>query len=175
VGGNAWNALGVRERWRESQRVCIVARQDFEAISVTPGPESAGALLKAEFGSWAMLACYFPQREAKAKYFDVSRMLSRDSRTRPLLIVGDLNTGNQESDRTRGGEKYIRAEDFNSLSRAEGLVDLWRLSNPARETEWTWLTSKNNFRIDHAFGNPSFVDLFHPLCRYDHSPRESRL
>lgn len=153
--------------------LCVAALEKFRAMSATPGRETPGALLKAEFESWLVLACYFPQMKAKARYFEVLRNATRDSGWQPLLIVGDMNTGNQVADRTPNGERYARSEDFDGLSRVEGLVDLWRRSNGAEERQWTWLTRQNGFRIDHAFANPPFVDRFRPICRYDHTPRDA--
>jgi len=105
-----------------------------------------------------MLACHFPQKEAEARYFEVCRSVARDCGRQPLLIIGDMNTGNQAADKTQDGEKYACTEDFDGLSRDEGLIDLWRRSNGPDERQWTWRTSQNSFRIDHAFANPLFVD-----------------
>jgi exonuclease III len=41
----------------------------FRSTSATPGPETAGTLMRVEFDRWTLLASYFPQGEAKAKYF----------------------------------------------------------------------------------------------------------
>jgi len=99
--------------------------------------------------------------------------VAKECSGQPLLIVGDLNTGNQMSDKTPAGTKYDCSEHFDRLSQREGLVDLWRRSNGADVREWTWYsTARNGFRLDHAFGNRVFVDLFGPSCRYDHRPRE---
>ena len=68
-----------------------------------------------EFDSWLMLACYFPQGEAKAPYFEVCRQVARECVERPLLIVSDLNTGSQTADKTPGDEKYARSDDFDGL------------------------------------------------------------
>jgi exonuclease III len=97
----------------------------------------------------------------------------RRSRQREALPDGgDLNTGNQVADRTPTGEKYACAERFDWLSEAGGLVDLWRRTNGAAAREWTWLTSKNGFRLDHAFGNGPLVKRFDPSCQYDDAPRK---
>ena len=53
-----------------------------------------------------MLACYFPQLEAKAAYFDVCERVAKDCGGQPLLTVGDMNTGNQIADKTPAGVKY---------------------------------------------------------------------
>ena len=152
--------------------VFVAAKHGCIETSVTPGNQSAGALMRVQFDSWAMLACYFPHLEAKAPYFDVCERVAKECGGQPLLIVGDLNTGNQSVDKTAAGTKYACSDRFDRLSQKEGLVDLWRRSNGTRPGEWTWLTKQNGFRIDHAFGNQQFVDRFDPACRYDHRPRK---
>jgi exonuclease III len=154
--------------------LAVAAKTSFDWVSVTPRRDSVGTMLRAEMGGWTMLAAYFPQGTAKHPYFDVIRDLTQECIGRPLLTLGDLNTGNQVADKTPEGVKFACAERFDRLSSIEGLSDLWRLTNGVHAREWTWRTSKNGFRIDHAFGNPEFVRQFRPLCRYDHTPREAR-
>jgi exodeoxyribonuclease-3 len=153
--------------------VSIAARAAFDCVSVTPGKESAGTLLRVSLDGWTMLACYFPQGDAKSCYFDVAADVAQECADNPFLMVGDLNTGNQIADKTPEGVKYACAERFDRLSSAEGLVDLWRLTNGPQAREWTWRTSKSGFRLDHAFGNAAFVQHFRPSCHYDHVPREA--
>jgi hypothetical protein len=51
----------------------------------------------------------------------------------------------------------------------------WRLY-PVSQQEWTWRSSKNDFRIDHVFGNKAFVNRFSAFrCVIDHKPRLSSL
>jgi exodeoxyribonuclease III len=153
--------------------VLLAANVEFECVSVTPGNESAGTLLRARLEGWTVLACYFPQGDAKGRYFDMSRDVARGCADNPFLMIGDLNTGNQVADETPEGVQYACSERFDRLSSADGLVDLWRLANGPHAREWTWRTSKNGFRIDHAFGNAAFIQHFRPSCRYDHAPREA--
>jgi exonuclease III len=154
--------------------VFVAAKNEFATASETPDRQSAGTLMRVEFDGWTLLACYFPQKAAKARYFEVCRRIAQDRETRPLLIVGDLNTGNQMADRTPAGTPYFCSDDFDDLSRKHGLCDLWRRTNGDKQ-DWTWRSSpkRNPFRLDHAFGNRLFVDSFNPSCRYDHSPREA--
>ena len=42
--------------------VFVASALTFQAASVTPGPETAGTLLRVAFDRWTMLAAYFPQR-----------------------------------------------------------------------------------------------------------------
>jgi exonuclease III len=178
-GGSAENWASSRGmRWARANEgatrngVFVAAKENFDSTSVPPGPESAGTLLRVQFDVWTMLACYFPQGRAKSRYFDACRDVAEAVSAKPFLIVGDLNTGNQVADRTPTGERYACAERFDWLSEAGGLVDLWRRTNGAAAREWRWLTSKNGFRLDHAFGNGPLVKRFDPSCQYDDAPRK---
>jgi exonuclease III len=152
----------------------VAARQPFRHASATPATGSAGVILLVEFDAFALAGSYFPQNEAKAAFFDALAGLARDA-TRPLLLLGDLNTGNQAADKEEKGAKFACAAQFDALSRESGLVDLWRRSNGDRR-EWTWRSSAGNgFRLDHAFADQRFIERFAPACAYDHVPRDSGL
>jgi exonuclease III len=151
--------------------VAIAAKRPFDRVSATPGRESAGTMLRANFDGWTVLAAYFPQGQLKQRYFDVCRDVATAHSEQPFLLVGDLNTGNQVADKSPTGAKYECDERFDRLSSIEGLADLWRLTNGDHAREWTWCTAKNGFRIDHAFGNSEFIRRYRPECRYDHTPR----
>lgn len=163
--------------------VFAAAKQPFCAKNKTPVEGFSGGLLLVEFASWSMLACYVPgarltnkqQIEAKARYFDACTEIAGSSNRRPLLIVGDMNTGNQTADRAPDSEKYSCVKRFDDLSLENGLVDLWRRENGAEKREWSWLSpgKRNPYRLDHAFGNAPFVEKFSPSCWYDHTPREA--
>jgi exonuclease III len=179
---------GAAETWARSQGmqwigacegltkngVFIASALPFEATSATPDKQTAGTLLRVGFDSWTMLAAYFPQREAKARYFKACCEMATAVAASPFVLVGDLNTGNQRADRTPAGDKYVCAELFDGLSGSHGLVDLWRRTHGPDAREWSWKTKVNGFRLDHAFGNAAFVSAFDPACRYDHASRESK-
>lgn len=155
--------------------VFVASALPFQSVSVMPGPETAGTLLRVAFDRWTMLAAYFPQREAKARYFRACSDVAISDSAVPFLMVGDLNTGNQLADRTPNGDRYVCDELFDGLSGSPRLVDLWRRTHGPHAREWSWMTKANGFRLDHAFGNSAFVAAFDPSCRYDHSPRENGL
>ncbi len=152
--------------------VFVASALPFEWTSATPDRETAGTLVRLVFDGWAMLAAYFPQRDAKARYFNACTDRARAAAAEPFLLMGDLNTGNQHADRTPAGDKYVCAELFDALSESHGLVDLWRRTHGADAREYSWMTKTNGFRLDHAFGNPAFIAAFDPTCCYDHSSRE---
>lgn len=152
--------------------VFVASRSKFDWVSRTPASGTAGVLMLVEFTSWNILATYFPHGDAKAPFFNELFATARDLSGAPLAIIGDLNTGNQLSDKSPKGDRYSCADQFDALESDAGLVDLWRRTNGADAREWSWLSNaKNGFRIDHAFGNQRFIDLAQPVCGYDHSPR----
>ena len=155
--------------------VFVASTLPFEATSATPGRETAGTLVRLAFDAWTMLAAYFPQRDAKATYFEACSDVATAVGVEPFILMGDLNTGNQRADRTPTDEKYVCDLLFDGLSKSHGLVDLWRRTHGADAREWSWMTKVNGFRLDHAFGNPAFIAAFDPTCFYDHSCRESAI
>ena len=61
----------------------------------------------AGFQGWSLLASYFPQRSAKARFFATCKEVAASHARTPLVIVGDLNTGNQTTDRSAGGRFFV--------------------------------------------------------------------
>jgi exodeoxyribonuclease III len=144
-------------------------------LVLTPLAATAGQLMIVSVAELDVVGAYFPGYDAKRPFFDRCKEVALDCRDRPLLLIGDLNTGDNHTDLTPGGVPFSCAADFGSLSDV-GLVDLWRWQHGAEAREYTWSTTKNDFRIDHAFGNRAFLDRFGPLdCQYDHQTRGARL
>jgi hypothetical protein len=110
--------------------------------------------------AWAM--------SANAAFFGRCLELATHHQALPFVLGGDLNTGNQFSDRSEGAGKYYCADHFDRLTTGTELSVLWRLTNGAGR-EWAWHSTKGiGFRIDHAFGNSEFVVAATPVCTYDH-------
>ncbi|WP_114392768.1 endonuclease/exonuclease/phosphatase family protein [Oleisolibacter albus] len=153
--------------------IFVAAREPFAAESRTPpGKTCAGALLQIRFTGRTMLACYFPQRDAKVPFFDAVLRVASENRSIPFLLVGDLNTGNQIADRSPAGGQYSCAPMFDALSTPGGLIDVWRQTQGADAREWTWLSrTGNGIRIDHAFANTAYLHGRTLSCTYDHTPR----
>ncbi len=155
--------------------VFVAAKQRFGVTSRRPAEAGAGVLLQAEFASFDLLACYFPQGKAKRPFFAHCCEIASEHAGVPFALLGDLNTGNQVADKDVLGARFHCADEFDSLSSRHGLRDLWRRSNGDETREWSWHSAtRNGFRIDHAFANQAFLELADPCCRYDHAPRESR-
>lgn len=154
----------------------IASTHPFQMQGLTPQTSANGTILAADLeNGLRILCCYFPQRDAKRPFF--STCLDQAAQfDRPLLIIGDLNTGNNATDLEAGGAKFSCSDQFDKLTEDAGMVDLWRSSNGAHAREWTWHSSKNGFRIDHAFGNQMLISSNPNIkCWYDKSTMENGL
>lgn len=77
--------------------VMIASKLPFEAVSATPpGVTSGGVLVLATFEGSALLACYFPQEEFKARIFSACAEAAE----------GWANTAIQSADETPTGTKF---------------------------------------------------------------------
>ena len=153
--------------------VLVASVLPFKAETVTPDGSGAGTLMLAKFAAFDLLACYFPQKKAKSPFFARCSEIVCLSKSTPMLLIGDLNTGNQDRDTSDEKGRFFCSNAFDELTTCQELIDLWRRSNGDDAREWTWLSNhKNGFRIDHALANEAFVALADPVCFYDHEPRE---
>jgi hypothetical protein len=57
-------------------------------------------------------------------------------------MIGDLNNGDQERDRERGGKEFVGPKDFETLTEKTGLEDLWRLTHGDDTREYSWRSGK---------------------------------
>jgi exonuclease III len=157
---------------RTANGLFVASRTPFQTESSTPSCKGAGALMQAHFDGLSLLACYFPSLVVKEPFFARCAEIAAENADKPFLMLGDLNTGNQSTDREARGVRYTCAAAFDELSTQHGLHDLWRHSNGSEARQWTWLSHRQNgFRIDHAFGNAAFLRWANPSCRYDHTCR----
>lgn len=152
--------------------LAMYSRQELAVSRVTPTDALRGELLLARMEGLSVLGAYFPQKQAKAIYFERCAELAAEV-AGPLLLIGDLNTGCNRRDVEPGGATFHCAREFDDLCALHGLTDLWRAQHGDEARDWTWRSSKNGFRIDHAFGNRAFLRAFPEYrCEIDHSPRE---
>jgi endonuclease/exonuclease/phosphatase family metal-dependent hydrolase len=121
------------------------------------------------------VGAYFLQQQAKAGFFERCGSLSTNEKL-PLLILGDLNTGSNACDREPGATPFHCEKVFFDLSVKNDLSELWRMQHGLDARDWTWRSSRNGFRIDHAFANRAWLGAFPDWrCVYDHAPRERKL
>lgn len=171
------NGYKVTTAAQKNRNGILVATKDATIGSrrITPMCSERGELLLVEISGLKILAGYFPQGKAKAPFFSACLAEVTPARTEPFLLIGDLNTGSNHLDVEGVGARFACAKQFQELQTNGGLSDLWRAEHGERR-EWTWRSSKNGFRVDHALANASFRNLFPSIrCLYDHWPRESHL
>jgi exodeoxyribonuclease III len=167
----------VRAAHEISKNSLLLAAKDLtEWWEVTPSNSAKGSLILIELRQRIqLLGCYFPQRRAKAPFFQQCIHLAKKRPDVPLVMIGDFNTGRSDLDIEGGGSRFFCSDLFEALTREAGLIDLWRERHGDRR-EWTWCSPRNGFRIDHVFGNKAFVARFPTFrCAIDHAPRKSGL
>jgi exonuclease III len=101
--------------------------------------------------------------------------VAADFHDTPLLLIGDLNTGCNETDIEGNGTPFACEGLFLDLERQAGLRDLWRAEHKdKRESSWLSRPHRNGFRLDHAFGNRALFEQMGPVkTRYDHGTRNA--
>jgi exodeoxyribonuclease-3 len=160
----------------KSKRNCVLlAANNFTKVQEnTPANSPAGDLILIETAEQIrILGCYFPQGQAKAPFFRKCIEVASENVNSPLVLIGDFNTGRNDLDIEGTGTHFDCADLFIALNTEAGLTDLWRARHAKRQ-EWTWRSSVNGFRIDHAFGNKTFITRFPAFkCEIDHEPRLS--
>jgi exonuclease III len=153
--------------------ILAASKGAFSSRRVTPAGSEKGELLLADLGSGCkLLTAYFPQGKAKVPFFMECLDEAARSNAEPLFLLGDLNTGRNDADVEGAGTPFDCSELFEALESKGALVDLWRSEHGQQKT-WSWRSTKNGFRVDHAFANTAFRKRFPAIsCSYDHSTRE---
>jgi len=73
-------------------------------------------LLRGHLPGLTILTCYFPVMKETARFFTRCTAIANAHSTTPFLLIGDLNTGNQDTDRAEGAARYHRADAFDGLT-----------------------------------------------------------
>ena len=135
-------------------------------------------------------------RERKRRFWTWLGEVSGELASRPSLLVGDLNTGNDDLVRS-GGVRYTCGKSFDALT-TRGWHDLCReVCAGGRSYSW-WSRAGNGYRVDHCFASPTarawrpttvtypprneisdhsalLVDLFAGFAGDEHSPNGARI
>jgi hypothetical protein len=93
-----------------SNGVLIAAREQFNAVAVTPPDAQAGVLLEARSkGGLTVIGAYFPLKPyAKKQFFGVCMEQARQHSDAPFLLIGDLNTGCNKVDLQPGATLFSK-------------------------------------------------------------------
>jgi exodeoxyribonuclease-3 len=168
VGTLELEALGYRHFWNSADKkgysgVAIFTKKEPDFVTDTsgmPAYDNEGRILRADFGDWTLLNCYFPsgttgeERQGfKMEFLDnFYNWVGELKKTRPkLIIVGDYNIAHQEIDihDPKGNKK---SSGFLPEERAwmtkwfdSGFTDAFRFRNPTL-VEYSWWTFRAGAR-----------------------------
>jgi exonuclease III len=176
LADSGFHTVAAARATSKSNSVLLAATDLIESLEVTPPCATVGDLIIIKLIQGVqILGCYFPQRLAKAPFFEQCIQVAKKRSDVPLVMIGDLNTGRNDLDIEGTGTRFHCADLFQALNSDAGLLDLWRVRH-GEQREWTWRSPTNGFRIDHVFGNKAFVNCFPTFrCVIDHAPRLSKL
>ncbi len=150
------------------------------------GPEgrkfdAEGRTLAADFGSFALLNCYFPNSQEKGRRIDyklgfnraIHRCCEELSRqhTRPVLLCGDYNVAVREIDLARPDDNHDspgflpQEREWMEQFMADGYTDSFRHFHPNREGAYSWWSYRTRarernvgWRIDYFCINRPFAE-----------------
>lgn len=153
--------------------VAVAARAPVAVEDISPfgDRELPGHLLKVALGEFALVATYIPihRNFDTPAYFE---RLTDVARIEPILILGDLNSGNPERD--GDGYKFKYRREFKKLIET-GLIDCFRTLLGGGDVSWKHPRGTGRgFRIDHALVSPGIAKRVDNVV-YDHSIRQDRL
>ena len=134
-------------------------------------PSFAGRMLTVRSASLGatLVVLYGPlRRESFADYWTGALETLEGMTHEPVLVVGDLNTGEPLLD---GPSKRLLCSNYFAEITSMGYADLWRRQHGADRREYTWYGRVNPYRIDHAFGSVAIVPRV-KSCHYSHTQRE---
>ena len=162
--------------------VAIFSKEKPDHIEIGCGIEkydNEGRIIRADFGDWSILNCYFPSgssgelRQAFKMEFldDFFKWIKKLKKERPnLIIVGDYNIAHTEMDihnpKSNKKSSGFLPEEREWMTKwlASGFTDAYRFINPKGE-EYSWWTyrsgaRKNNkgWRIDYQSVSDSLKD-----------------
>ncbi len=168
VNSEAIEALGYHHHWFSAEKkgysgVAIFSKIKPDNVVLGIGHplyDGEGRIIRADFGDWSLLNCYFPsgtsgdERQAVKMSFlkDFHDYIVELKKTRPkLIIVGDYNIAHTEMD-IHSPKTNQKTSGFLPDERAwmtawfgNGFVDAFRLKNPDM-VEYSWWSTRFNSR-----------------------------
>ncbi|MEO8597342.1 MAG: endonuclease/exonuclease/phosphatase family protein [Candidatus Solibacter sp.] len=187
-GANGWPHIVSSSPTGIDNGICVLSRTPVSNGRPNPAPpENAVRWLDVDlpeqgFGIavmhiiTALPGAKDPEGAAKTRFWDALLTFAEEHAGKPLLILGDLNTGIHGVD--EAGATFLCAEHFARLS-ALGWVDVWRHFH-GDASEYTWYSLPRagvppaGFRLDHAFATQSLLPRIKE-CRYSHDEREQKV
>ena len=143
-----------------------------------PFYDGEGRVIRADFGDWSLLNCYFPsgtsgdERQSIKMDFlkDFHNYVNELKKTRPhLIIVGDYNIAHNELD-IHSPKTNKNTSGFLPNERAwmtawleSGFVDAFRFKNPDLQ-EYSWWSTRFNSRASNKGWRIDYQSITHSLC-----------
>ena len=164
--------------------VLVAAREPFEAVYNPAGlPEDSypNAMIECVFPDVHLIGAYLPGQDRKRPHLEylIRMAQAMNEREIPALIIGDFNSGRNETDIEANAGKNRLVDEFSTASLYALLErqwsEAWLLRHP-EGGEYSWYPRmgtpqrKNGWRLDKAFVSralqPRLRDAF-----YDHGFR----
>ncbi|MBR9920005.1 MAG: exodeoxyribonuclease III [Bacteroidetes bacterium] len=162
--------LGYHHYWHSAEKkgysgVAIFSKKEPDQIQIKTGmqpADSEGRIIRADFGDWTVLNCYFPsgtsgdvRQEVKYQFLDDFLVWAEALRKeRPnLLICGDYNIAHTENDihdpvRNKKNSGFLPEERaWMDKWFKTGYTDAYRHLNPEK-TEYSWWSYRANARAN---------------------------
>jgi exonuclease III len=122
-----------------------------------------------------MTRMLFPTTAGQGTILSAVHQLAQTKPDVPLIIVGDFNTGRNDPTFKAPARASI-VPTFLSPSVATRDLSIYGVRNTGIGKNGLGCSRVNGFRIDHVFGNKTFVNRFPTFrCEIDHLPRLSKL
>ncbi len=130
-------------------------------------------LLALESDAFALVGVHLPNLREKLPHWEALLRLARARSRKPLVFLGDFNTGRVSDDAQGEPFPFTGAPYMETLGQM-AWVDAWRHFHP-QGREYTWYSHRGRgFRLDHAFLSPRCVPLLRS-ARFDHAIRSDKL
>lgn len=154
-------------------KVAIASRVPIVIVDVSPTGAGCdlGHLLKFSVDDITVVAAYIPihkELNTKAYFERIIDIANKD----PILLIGDLNTGDPTLD--GDGYRFKYAKEYHEMVKA-GLVDCYRSLVDGNDVSWRHSRGKRRgFRIDHVLAARGIMERV-TRVEYDHVTREKKL
>jgi exodeoxyribonuclease III len=164
--------------------VLVAARWRFHAVYNPAGlPEESypNALIECIFNDLHIVGAYLPGQDRKRPHFEylIRFAQAMDAQEKAAMIIGDLNSGRNETDIEANLGKNRLADEFSTAGQYRLLEQHWKeawLYKHPNEVEFSWYPRagvpqrKNGWRLDKAFVSAALLPRVRDAF-YDHEFR----
>ena len=170
VNTKVFEEMGYHHFWYSAQKrgysgVAIFTKQEPTAVQTGFGIEAydaEGRMIRADFGDWTLLNCYFPsgtsgtvRQDFKMKFLDdIYKWMHELKKERDqLILVGDYNIAHNEIDihnpkGNKNNSGFLPEErEWMTKWFESGFTDTYRFLNPEK-VEYSWWSYRANARAN---------------------------